>query len=60
MKTAKEVTINYLESIKRDIENAFYGIDTIQIGEVEAFYKMKEEMQVIDSAIRIVEESEGE
>lgn len=60
MKTPKEVTIYYLESIKRDIENALYSLDTIEVGEVESVYKMKEEIQTLENAIKIVKESEGE
>lgn len=60
MKTPKEITIYYLESIKRDIENAFYSLDTIEVGEVESVYKMKEEIQTLENAIKIVKESEGE
>lgn len=54
--SAKEVTLNYLKSIKRDVENAYNKCrkDTYE------GVKLGKDLSTLINAITIVEESEGE
>lgn len=55
MKTAKEITLNYLKSIKEDRENA------AKLCNCEAaITDLELDMHLIDEVIKIVQESEGE
>lgn len=56
MKTAKEVTINYLKSIRKDRENANNMLSPLD----GAGIKLENEIYDLSKAIKIVEESEGE
>lgn len=49
--TPKEITINYLESIQKDRQ---------AIGSLYRDYAIEEEIEVIEKAVKIVKESEGE
>ena len=58
MKTAKEVTIKYLKSIYKDRQNS---LDTCDFSKTRpAGIRLLMEVETINRAIKIVEESEGE
>lgn len=54
MNTPKEITINYLESIKKD------RLSAIKTKIESAKYGLISEIETLSKAIKIVEESEGE
>ena len=56
MKTAKEVTINYLESIKKDRENALKMVKEGDLARVPLIC----DITYLEIATKLVEESEGE
>ncbi len=56
MKTAKEVTINYLESIRKARKNALEMIKEDNLARVPLIC----DITYLEIAIKIVEESEGE
>lgn len=65
MKTAKEITIDYLESIKRNRKNAIQDIVRAQISRLsnvmeEEKNDLKNEVGILDLTIKIVKKSEGE
>lgn len=59
MKTAKEITINYLESIREDRLNSI-ELCKDDIESLEARVGLEVEVSYLNMAIKIVEESEGE
>lgn len=65
MKTPKEITIDYLESIvqeKKDVVKKYAEFETEKCFSVdwESFTQMLQEIKQLENAIKIVKESEGE
>lgn len=59
MLTPKEITINYLKSIKKDRENSRNRLNCT-IDNVHARVGLSIDINVMDEAINVVKESEGE
>ena len=62
-KTAKEITINYLENIKQDYENAFFKIiesEWSDKNKLRSTTKMTKDIDSLNRIIYIVAGSEGE
>lgn len=60
MESAKEITLSYLESIKKDYENAFLEWVSSDYSNRSKLLSitLAEEISILNKAIKIVEESE--